>query len=172
MKKYFNLLNIIFLVQVLTVVFVAIGLLPRFFILPLSALVAFYVLFDSVENSSVFFIRALPFFIAIPFTSYFDSFNLWRIASGLIFLKWLYQNKIINKIGLNLKEFIKKPAEYARARPVAAAVGLFFLMSALSLFSAEDLFSGIKRIIYIANLSLIGFVIYGVARNNKKKKKR
>src|SRR3990167_5912137 len=83
-------INLVFLIQVIVVFLVAFGILPRTAILPLVALIAGFVLWTDLETSTAFFIRSVPLFVAIPFTSYFDSFNLWRIASGIIFLKWLY----------------------------------------------------------------------------------
>lgn len=166
MKKYLTLLNIIFLIQLAVVFLVAVELLPRFFIIPLTILIALYVLFDSVENSSIFFVRSIPFFVAIPLTSYFDSFNIWRIASGLIFLKWFFKNRIIKDVVLHVKEIIQKPFEYLKSNPVTVSVGILFFMSLLSLLAASDLFSGIKRIIYIANLSLVGFVIYAIIKKS------
>ena len=35
----------------------------------------------------------IPFFVAIPITDIFDSFNMWRIIGGLIFLKWFFTVK-------------------------------------------------------------------------------
>src|SRR3990167_5043217 len=84
-------INLVFLIQVIVVFLVAFGILPRTAILPLVALIAGFVLWTDLETSTAFFIRSVPLFVAIPFTSYFDSFNLWRVASGLIFLKWFFK---------------------------------------------------------------------------------
>lgn len=161
MKTLLKPINLIFLIYTTIVFMVAFGALDRFWILPLSALIIIFILRSDLETSTAWFVRAMPVFVAIPFTSYFDSFNLWRIISGLIFLKWLWPEKIWIKIKLqnilNLKQY-----------PFSFYFGIFLLFSILSLTVASDFFSAIKRVIYVANLSLIGFVIYDLVkkRNN------
>ena len=172
MKKYLNNLNIITAVQILSVVLVSIGILPRFLILPLTILVSFYILLSPAEDSIIFFARSVPFFVAIPFTGYFDSFNMWRIASGLIFIKWFFKKEILFKIFRNIREFLHSPLSYYKKYLVSVSVSVFLAASLFSLFSAEDLISGIKRIIYLVNLSLIGFVIYDVSKNKVEFSKR
>lgn len=151
-------INLVFLAQLLVVFFVAFGVISRVWILPLSAIVAIFILWSDLETSTAFFVRSIPIFVAIPFTSYFDSFNLWRIASGLIFLKWFFVN-------------YKKPAEwlwslFSKKHYFALFYLLFFLTALASLFVASDFIAAVKRIIYLVNLSLIGFVIYDLIKKN------
>lgn len=166
MRKYLNRLNIIFLIHIITVSVVAVGILPRFFIIPLTILAALYALIESTENSALYFARTIPFFTAVPIVAGFDSFNMWRIISGLIFLKWFFKNDILTFIFLNLKQFLNRPTLYIKSNAVIAAIALFFTAGIFSLLVAEDLISGIKRIIYIANLGLIGFVIFWLSRKD------
>lgn len=149
-------INLVFLIQVVVVFLVAFGVWPRWLILPLAGLVAGFVLWSDLETSTAFFIRSVPLFVAIPLTSYFDSFNIWRIASGLIFLKWLIKNKE-HLAQIKIKNFHKN-------YPLASWLITFVLLSLLSLLVAEDLFSGIKRIIYLVNLSLAPIVIYDLIK--------
>src|SRR3989344_8822966 len=94
MKTLTKPINLIFLIYATVVFLVAFGALDRFWILPLATLIIVFILRSNLETGTAFFVRAIPVFVAIPFTSYFDSFNLWRIASGLIFLKWAWQSPV------------------------------------------------------------------------------
>lgn len=164
MKKFFNPLNIIFTLYIASVVLIAFGFMQREFILPISALIALYVLISPLEDSTVFFVRAIPFFVALPLTSYFDSFNLWRIISGLIFLKWFFLKNMRTVVYSEFSKFFKKPLDYMSTRRIIVAVCIFFVMAGFSLLAADDIFAGLKRIIYLINLSLIGFVLYDLAK--------
>ena len=192
-------INLVFLAQVLVVFMVAFGVIPRTIILPLAILMAIFVLWADLETSTAFFIRSVPIFVAIPFTSYFDSFSIWRIASGLIFLKWFYKSargevKTVSKSAIHLLENPRAKATTEREResgepsraypesrvggmadlliakirkyPIASLLILFILLSLLSLLVANDFFTGIKRIIYLINLSLVPIVIYDLIKKS------
>ncbi|MBI2677000.1 MAG: O-antigen ligase family protein [Candidatus Yanofskybacteria bacterium] len=154
--------NIVFLIEVVVVFLVAFGVIPRNTILGLAILTGFFVLWADLETATAFFVRSVPIFVAIPLTPYFDSFNIWRIASGLIFLKWFFAEKKLVQIKKLSGEvaFNINFQEYQLS--FFALVVLVF--SLFSLIAADDLVSGIKRIIYFTNLSLIGFVIYDLVR--------
>ncbi|MDO8558839.1 MAG: O-antigen ligase family protein [bacterium] len=163
-------INIVFLIQVVVVFLVAFGVWPRVLILPLTALIAIFILRADLETSTAFFIRSVPIFVAIPFTSYFDSFNIWRIASGLIFLKWFYTNQrssgnsFVSAVEQNYvpRGLMGKIRKY----PLASLLILFILFSLLSLLVANDFFAGIKRIIYLINLGFVPLVTYDLVKKN------
>ncbi|MDO8495828.1 MAG: O-antigen ligase family protein [bacterium] len=153
-------INLIFLIQIVVVFLVSFGTIDRFWILPLAALVATFVLWTDLETATTFFVRSVPFFVAIPFTEYFDSFNLWRIASGLIFLRWFWKKEIWKKIDLRGAFSLKK-------YPFSFFYIIFIAFSILSLAVASDLFGAMKRVIYILNLSLIAPVIYELVKSKE-----
>ena len=158
-------INIVFLSQVVIVFLVAFGVWPRTLIIPLVILIAGFILWADLETSTAFFIRSVPLFVAIPFTSYFDSFNLWRIASGLIFLKWLTHS--YPQARLSLAEVIHTQGSTLRKKYLLTFLfTIFLLFSILSLLAAEDLFAGIKRIIYLVNLSLVPLIVYDLIKKN------
>lgn len=141
-------LNWVFVIQLILFSLIVIGVLPRSVVLYLAVALAVYVLFASLEDATIFFVRSIPFFIAIPLTATFDNFNTWRILAGIIFLKWLWP-KIRN---FKLQTY---------------TILLLFLLSAvLSIIPAPDKMLAVKRIIYFLNLSLIGVVIYDLAQKN------
>ncbi len=152
-----KLLNIVFATEVLFFALVVTGIIPRSTVLYFTAFLSVYVLWAKTEDSAVFFTRSIPLFLAIPFTPSFDNFNTWRIISALIFLKWGFLKfrysgfEILNKI----KKF----------RPETKLLVLLGLLATLSVISAPDKTAAIKRVIYFANLSLMGIVIYDLSLN-------
>ncbi|MBI2057752.1 MAG: O-antigen ligase family protein [Candidatus Yanofskybacteria bacterium] len=150
--------NLVFLIEVIVVFLVAFGIIPRSTILGLALLIGFFVLWTDLETATSFFVRSIPIFVAIPFTSYFDSFNIWRIASGLIFLKWFFAEEKL----LQIKTFSKKVASNINFQEYQLSFFALVILvfSLFSLIVAGDFISGVKRVIYFINLSLVGFVIY------------
>ncbi len=142
-----------FLAHLVVVVLVVTGVLPRVVVPFWTLVLAVYVLWASLEDSMTFFIRSIPFFIAIPITSTFDSLNIWRVLSGLIFLKWTWHNRP------NLTGYLKTP--------LAKILLAILLLAILSAISAPSHILAIKRILYFINLSLIGIVLYDLIVRNQ-----
>ncbi len=155
-------INFIYLIQVVVVFLVAFGIIPRITIIGLAILISAFVLWTDLETATAFFVRSIPIFVAIPLTSYFDSFNIWRIASGLIFLKWF----VYDKKTLEIKRAWKKIAAKVSFQDYRFSFYflVFFTFALWSLLPAPDFVAGIKRIIYLINLSLIAFVIYDLVK--------
>jgi len=146
-------LEITFLVGFVVIFLVALGILPRVAIIPLTILFAVFVLTFSLEQSTLLFVRFIPFFVAIPITDAFDSFNMWRVISGLIFLKWY---------------FLKRPKWEFRSIFPLLLLALIFI-AAITIPMTEDKFISIKRVIYFINLSLVPIVITYLVRDKKLK---
>lgn len=155
-------INFIYLAQVIIVFLVAFGVIPRSSIIGLAVLVSGFVLWADLETATTFFVRSIPIFVAIPFTSYFDSFNIWRIASGLIFLKWFLRDKKIFEI----KQAWKKIAAKVSFQDYRFSFYflVFFVFALWSLLPAPDFTAGVKRIIYLVNLILVVFVVYDLIK--------
>ena len=144
-----KLINWIFAAEIILFGLIVTGILPRAVVPYLAVALAVYALFASLEYATVFFVRSIPFFIAIPLTATFDNFNTWRILSGIIFLKWLYK-------------------EWPDYRKYFSIPLLLLLATAiLSVIPAPDKMLAVKRIIYFLNLSLIGVVISDLARKDE-----
>ena len=126
--------------------------------------VCIYVLKAPLEDGVVFFVRSIPFFIAIPLTLHFDSFNAWRVISILIFLRWFIQ-PLRAGAGLNLEHF-KTFFDFNKKRKVYLTSLLLLVLAVLSVGVAASYTLAIKRVIYFVNLSLIATVIYDLAFKN------
>lgn len=163
-------LDIVFISETIFFGLIIIGVLPRETSLLLAAGLSAYVLFVNTEDATILFVRSIPLFLALPITTTFDNFNTWRIISVIIFLKWLWP-KILNlSFSLNFKSLNFK--KYLNLKENPSILLLFLLLLAmLSIISASDKITAIKRIIYFVNLSLIGIVIYNVFRDSVSKQR-
>ena len=174
MKKYLTELNIVFAVQLAAIIFVIFDILPRETLLFSGGLLALFALRSSIEKSVFMIARCIPLFTALPLTSGFDSFNVWRVIVMIIFVKWFWQYDVLAKT-LNAFSDILKEAK----RDICAAVvftyknwrveflcAVLLLVSVLSLAKADDVFIGIKRIIYFINLGALFFIARSVANKN------
>ena len=157
MERNKKLLNWIFIVQLILFGLIVTGILPRTIVPYLAGALAIYVLFSSLEDATVFFVRSIPFFIAIPLTATFDNFNTWRILAAIIFLRWFAAQFSI----LNFQFPIKFKLSNFKISKIL--IGLL-LLATLSIIPAPDKILAVKRIIYFLNLSLIGIVIYDLAQ--------
>ena len=164
MKKYLTYLNIIYVFSVSSVILIALAALPRWWAFLIAALYLIYVIFASLKNAVLLFIRSIPFFIALPISASFDNFNTWRIVLLAIFIKWLFINRknILNKIKqTSLPEFWR----YSKIEFLSL---MLFILAILSLLTAYDLNTSIKRIIYFVNLAMIYLVIKSLVKEDKK----
>lgn len=154
MKK----LNIVFGLEIILFFLIILGILPRYFSFVLAIGLLAYMVFESLENSVILFIRSIPLFLALPLTQSFDNFNTWRILSILIFFKWGIRS-------------IRGYWDIRKYETHSLLLLSLIVISFLSIIPAVDNLLAIKRIIYFINLSLIGIVIYDLAGNEQFSKK-
>ncbi len=145
--------NLIFVIQLAIVFLAAIGFLPRIFSLYLAIGLIIYFILAPLDELAIFFVRSIPFFIAIPITAGFDSLNTWRILSIIVFVRWL-----------NWEKF-KNLAIFKKSGKIHILLFLILILALLSVTQAASYILAVKRLFYIINLSLIGIVIYDLARN-------
>lgn len=168
LKKFSFIPNLIFPLHLLVVFSIAFGALDRFWILPWSAVFLFFIIQRPLTDGVSLFVRSLPVFVALPLTGYFDSFNLWRLAAGILFLKWFFSSQSWydqwRQQGLNLlkQKFSGKNSGLA----ATFLISIFLLTALFSLFQAAELVTGVKRIIYLINLLLIAPVIFNLVKTD------
>lgn len=165
MQNIFSRLNIVFFIELLFVVLIAIGILPREGALFLAILISAMFIIWTLEESVYFIARSIPLFLALPLTESFDNFNIWRILILIIFLKLLFVEKqqildtikeIFGKAKKSLKDTFVFIKQYYK---IEFLIAVLLSLAILSLFKASDLGSGIKRIIYFLNLGMLFFVV-------------
>jgi len=158
MKKSFSQLDTLFVIELAIVILTALGIFPREAFLFLGALIITFCVRSSLEDCIFFIARSIPLFVALPLTSSFDSFNIWRIIVLIVFIKFIFQKNVVNRVKKGITLFFKKPkSAYGQYKIEFLILGLF-IISALSLFGAQDTLIGIKRLIYFSNLGMLFFV--------------
>ncbi|HEB01510.1 MAG TPA: O-antigen ligase domain-containing protein [Candidatus Portnoybacteria bacterium] len=159
-------LKIVFLFELIIVILISTGVLPREAALTLTGVLLFYIIFSSLEDSLVLFIASIPLYLALPVTDAFDSMANWRILLAVLFLGLIFKQglsiRIIkDKLG-NLK--IKEKFKHYLMECLA---GVFLVIAVLSLFVATDLMVGIKKILFLINIFLLYIIVRNLARNRK-----
>ena len=159
-NKFFNLF---FIVEVILFGLIITGVLPRETALYLGVALVIYFLAVPLDDSIVFFVRSIPLFLAMPLTTDFDNFNIWRLLAVIIFVKWLLKEtlnpklEILNKLKIqNLK--LKTPT---------ILLLVLLLLAILSVIPALDKIAAIKRIIYFLNFTILGVVIYDRSKDKE-----
>ncbi len=159
MKKSFSYIDTIFIIELGVVILTALGILPREAFLFLGALIITFCTRSSLEDCVFFIARSIPLFVALPLTSSFDSFNIWRIIVFIVFIKFVFQKNVAPRVKKGVSLFFKKPkSAYTQYKIEFLILGLF-IINALSLFVAQDTLIGIKRLIYFSNLGMLFFVV-------------
>lgn len=135
-------------------------ILPRETAILLALGLIAYTLFAPIEEGTVLFIRSIPLFIAIPISENYDNLNTWRILSIILFLKLAHITGL--KYFLKIKDF-SKPVKFLMT---------IFGIAILSVLPAEDKIAAVTRIIFFANFSLFGIVVYELSKKNIQFSKR
>ena len=160
-----NGVNLVYALHLLLVFLIALGGLDRAWAWAILLMLCAFILTRPLKESILLFSRSIPFYIALPFTANFDSFNIWRIVVMLIALKWLF---IVKEDAINLlkSRVNKNTLSGLWTRNKIEILGLLiFVLAFISLGKSVFLFAGAKRLIYFINLSLIFPVIVWIFKN-------
>ncbi|MBU1177576.1 O-antigen ligase family protein [Patescibacteria group bacterium] len=150
--------NIIILLTELIAIFLMVfNILPRELGLFVTGLLIFYFIFSPLEDSLWVFIASIPLFVALPITESFDTMANWRILLIVLFLVLFF------KQGISIK-LLKNNFKYYQAEYLT---GIFLLIAIASLFVADDLFIGVKKIIFLINIFLLYIIIRNLIYKNK-----
>lgn len=164
--KKINYLNLIFSVSLAFTLLIVFGIIPRAVAFLILALYLGFILLKPLNQGINLFLRSIPFFIALPITANFDNFNTWRIIILVIFLKWFFvESNWLKKLrthfsGSHIFEFIKN-------NKVEVLGLVFFLISFLSIFLAQDYIAGARRLIYLLNAVLLLIIVRDLVLKDK-----
>jgi O-antigen ligase len=159
--------NLAILITEIAVIFLMIfNVFPREASLFITGLLIFYFIFSPLEDSLWVFIASIPLFIALPITGNFDTLANWRILSIILFLVWLFRSSTPKKLGVELLKDFFTSLRTTLGR-LEYLVAIFLLISALSLLVADNIWIGLKKIIFLINAFLLFIIIKNLAANNK-----
>lgn len=143
------------------VLLVGLGLIPRVFSLLAALLVVGFSIFGKRDEATLLFVRMIPFFVALPLTSSFDSLNLWRPVVLILFLRWFFaKGRAKRFFGYLREKTVLDLGSIAKKYPFETGVFLVFIFGFLSLFKAIHPLMGIEKLVLYLNL--VGFypVVY------------
>lgn len=170
MTKDMNLKNgkniIVFLTELAVIFLVIFGVVPREAFLFLTGLLIFYFIFSPLEDSLWVFVASIPLFVALPITESFDHMANWRILLVVLFFVLFFKHGI--SISLFKTAFgkwrLKEKLNYSLLEYL---VGIFLIIGALSLFVADDIWIGAKKIIFLINIFLLFLIIRNLSAISK-----
>jgi O-antigen ligase len=159
--------NLVILLTEIAVIFLMVfNVLPRELSLFLTGLLIFYFIFSPLEDSLWVFIASIPLFVALPITESFDTLANWRILLIVLFLVLFFKKGILISLVKDdhgrwkLKESLKHYQEEYLA-------GVLLLISLVSLLVADNIWIGLKKIIFIINAFLLFIIIRNLAARNE-----
>lgn len=159
--------NFVILLTELAVIFLMVfNVIPREASLFLTGLLIFYFIFSPLRDSLWVFIASIPLFVALPITENFDYMANWRILLVVLFLVLFFRQGIsISLVKNNLGKWrLKENLKHGLAEYLA---GVFLIIAALSLFVADDIWIGAKKIIFLINIFLLFLIIRNLLNKNR-----
>jgi len=159
--------NFVVLLTELSVIFLMVlGVIPLEAGLFLTGLLVFYFIFSPLEDSLWIFIASIPLFVALPITESFDSMANWRILLAILFLVLFFRSGISISLikDASRKWKLKKNLKYYQWEYLT---GIFLSIGVLSLFVADDIWIGIKKILFLINIFLLYIIIRNLAAKNR-----
>ncbi len=144
------------------------NLAPREAGLFLTGLLIFYFIFSPLEDSLWVFIVSIPLFVALPVTESFDTMANWRILLAVLFLVSFFRQGQSLSISLVKKSSgrwkLKEKFKHYRAEYLK---GIFIIIAFLSLLVADNLWIGLKKILFLINAFLLYIIIRNLIAKNR-----
>jgi len=188
LKKHFTPIVSVFLLQLVAVVLMSVNLLPleTRYLLTMFLAVCFFIL--NLNEALRLFIVSIPLFVAIPISGISDSMSSWRILVVVLFIKFLWEkiklfritssdsSTPLDKGGINHRwlhsskglrsrytDKIKKLPYYNLLIFFTA----FIFISLLSLFAAQNIGAGVKKIFFLINAVLLFPIVISVVKSQE-----
>lgn len=164
---YSKINNIIILLIEIGVIFLMVfGVLPREASLFLTGLLSFYFIFCPLKDALWVFIASIPLFVALPISQNFDSMANWRILLSILFVVMFFKSGgSFQWLKAKISRF--KPRKHLSRYPLESLAIIFLIISALSIFAAENPWVGIKKLLFLSNIFLL-FIIIKILTAQKK----
>ena len=140
------------------------GFIPREFSLFLLAAILIFSIFSSLKEGLKFFVFSIPFFVSLAVSDSFDSMSSWRVVLLVLFLKsvWVFLGD-----GKSAVRRSKALLLSCLKNHFFLILAVFFLIGFASLFVSEQPIYGIRKIIFLANIFALFFVVYAAVKNRE-----
>lgn len=164
----FSSVKLFFLFQIAVISLMALDLLPREFSFILTAMFLGYIIISSTWEGLLIAIISIPLYIALPVSASMDSLANWRVVILAVFAKWLIERAA----KMNRQEMITQiknlKISLGRLNKMETLGMIFLLIAAVSLAGAFSVGVGAKKIIFLANIFLLYFLIRKTADTSEK----
>lgn len=157
-------LNRVFAAYLVFFVLVVTGIVPRATVPYAAALLVLWTACAPLGEASLFFVRSVPLFIAIPLTAAYDNLNMWRPLALVLFARLLLQRQTRDELAVQWRSFRQNAVAWVKRHAVLRRLSILMVLAVLSLAVALHPVRGVVRIIYFVNLSLAPIVIYALVR--------
>lgn len=141
------------------------GAIPRAVIVPATVLLIIFMIRARLEDATMFFIRSIPLFIAIPLTTSYDNLNLWRPLALVVFARLLWEMR--DPIIVQARQLASAPTSWLKSHSVARRLSILLVLATLSLINAAHPVTGAVRIIYFLNLSMVPIAVYALIQQGR-----
>lgn len=157
---------VIIVIEIISVLLMVFNILPRELALFVTGILIFYFIFSPLEDSVWVFIASIPLFVALPITESFDTMANWRILLIVLFLVLSFRHGIsIQFVKNGIGEW--KLKERFKHYQVAYLEAIFIIIVCLSLLVADNVWVGVKKIIFLVNAFLLFVIIRNLGNRNK-----
>lgn len=163
MKKFLTQLNIVFTLHLAVLGLIIAGLIPRDAVLFLFGVLVYFFIFAPREDALAYFVRSIPFFVALPLIETFDSLDMGRVLALILFLR-IFVPQLHTRTVKNLMHSIRSQ-EFRNAYRVEILGVLFLVLAAVSIVAAMDFGIALKRFIYITNAIILYPVLFVVVKD-------
>lgn len=160
-------LNRIFFAYLIYFILVVLDFLPRATVPYATAMLLAWTLLASLEEATLFFLRSIPLLIAIPLTASYDNLNMWRLLALVLIIRLFLQRITWQEIIFQWKSCRRSSVLWLKSHPVFRRLVILLIFAFLSLLAAEYPLTGLKRIIYFGNLSIVPIVLYVLLRRGQ-----
>lgn len=169
MKKYLSFFNVLYFLQAITVILIAVGVLPRYYGFFVMAAMAVYILSADWISAVCFSVAFIPFYTALPILPNLDQLVFWRFIFLEIFILFAIRKRkaILEKI----KNVSSNPKDLWKKNKVECLMFVLLIIALISLIGAPSIFSGLKKLIYYINIFLFFIALaYGIESKEDAKK--
>ena len=159
--------NLVIILTELAAIFLMVfNILPRETGLVITGILIFYFIFSPLADSLWVFIASIPLFVALPITESFDTMANWRILLTVLFLVLFFRHGLSISLVKNTLGHWKLKEKLKHYR-LEYLTGIFLLIGCLSLLVADDVWIGIKKLLFLINIFFLYIIIRNLVAKNK-----
>ncbi len=153
------LLSGLVILQVLLVYLMAVGSIPTWVAWLSFGLILLFIVLKSTFEGLLLAVASMPFYVVLP-THYSDTFSMWRVVVGVLFLKLVWEWWRSHKT-ISFRAYWGKCFAYEKVAIV------LFILGVLSLLFAQYPLRGASQLIFLLNTVLVYPIVVWVVKSRE-----